>query len=200
MKDYFARLARYEGKDPEDLVGRWDPDDRTAITTALRDAFLHCDRKLRVPRHVSLSSLGNRIAAAFATRIRRHLVGFELKDCPGNGYPDKRLVRLEDNFSFVFEIKAKTKFDRRDWNRIVLTSTSSKLRMTFLCRPICHLLVTVFHSRLSPSFIEMRNVRLDFLEPSSFVQQRFEASVSHYLLARSEHESRLLIVETSTPK
>ena len=82
------------------------------------------------------------------------------------------------------EVKATSRWDPTDSNRHVLTSSSEKLR-TFPA-PIHHLILTCIYTD-SPSFAAIEHLRIDFLEPTSPVSIRLEASVSHRLLAVGAH-------------
>ena len=72
----------------------------------------------------------------------------------------------------------------------MLTSSSEKLRSHFR-DPIHHLLLTVVHTRgnISPT---IQAIRLDFLEPTTTVNVRLEASVNHKILTHDSHQSRVI--------
>lgn len=107
----------------------------------------------------------------------------------GGGYPDRRAV-AEDGFACALELKATSSWNDADGNRRVLTSSSTKLHRAMnngaLPSPPMHLLVTAIFS-LADQAITV--VRLDFLEPTSVVNVRLEASTSQALLMRGEHTS-----------
>jgi hypothetical protein len=117
--------------------------------------------------------------------INSHLATLRIEDCSGAGYPDKRLRKLSDSRTLVFELKATSEFDPTDSNRIVLTSPSEKLRRYFRM-PINHLMATACYHQQG-SQIEIHHLRLDFLEPSTPVNVRLEASVSQRILAKGIH-------------
>ena len=77
-----------------------------------------------------------------------------------------------------------------DSNRRVLTSSSEKLRSHF-CSPIHHLLLTVVYTRGNTS-ATIQAFRLDFLEPTTTVNVRLEASVNHKILEHDPHHSRVI--------
>ena len=118
-------------------------------------------------------------------KLTAGLISFRLIKCAGAGYPDQTLVRGETKIAL--EIKATGDWNPADSNRRVLTSSSDKLRKSFES-PIHHLLCTVFYSSALPT-TRIDAIRLDFLEPSSPVNVRLEASVSHKLLALGLHKN-----------
>ena len=138
------------------------------------------------PRTTSVQVLGNRVADAVADGLRPHLGRYRLCRC--TGYPDRRLECPDTNRSFAFEIKAKTGLDPRDTQRMILTSGTRKLRRNFKAgKPICHLLTTALYSvgrRGRRSVIRVHGLDFAFLEPSTLVQNQYEASVNQRLLAK----------------
>ena len=88
-------------------------------------------------------------------------------------------------------MKAKRAWSRDNWHRQVLASCSRKLQLYFPKVPLCHLLMTVLYVKRHNA-IRMKGVRLDFLEPSSPVETRLEASVSQHLLAKGKHPVRVV--------
>jgi len=197
LKTYFSELTAYEGSPARKLISPWSPENIKSITNDFRAAANKCQVQFDVPAGISDSALGNRVEKEAANGFNKVLQRHSLSECPGKGYPDQLLRRLRDDHLFVFELKAKTSFDRTDSNRIVLTSATGKLRRHFArTKPICHLLATALFRRFRRgrhSRIVIVGLRLDFLLPSSPVLMRFEASVSKRLLIRGRHASRLLI-------
>ena len=105
-------------------------------------------------------------------------------------YPDKTLVQRAPAIRMPLELKATSDWNPRDSNRRVLTSSSEKLRLQF-CAPIYHLLLTVLYS-LSGTSATIHTIRLDFLEPTTQVNVRLEASVNHKILANGPHQSKMI--------
>ena len=103
----------------------------------------------------------------------------------GAGYPDQVLSSAAARMPM--EIKATGDWNPRDSNRRVLTSSSTKLREQFQS-PIFHLLCTVLYAERANA-VRVEALRLDFLEPSTAVSVRLEASVSHKLLSQAPHHS-----------
>jgi hypothetical protein len=189
-------LAKSEGATASALVATWKDSDIKAITAAFETALRSRRISLVVSSSISLPALGNRVAKACVKGFNRHLSRYKLRPCGGQGYPDTRLERLKDGQSFAFEIIAKSSFNPADTNRVVLTCGTNKLRRSFDSgRPIYHLLATVLYKRVRQGptrRIFLKGMRLDFLEPWSPVQTRYESSVNHHLLSRGRHKSRLL--------
>jgi hypothetical protein len=149
---------------------------------------------LSTGENVFVQKLGNRVADTLTDVVRQRLVNYQLHSCIGQGYPDHRLQPVKNDRSFAFELKAKTKFDPKDKNRETLTSGTTKLRRNFdMKKPICHLLTTVLYrrNRIGRRYkITVERLRLDFLEPGTRVQKRFEASVNPNLLSKGNHHVR----------
>ena len=131
--------------------------------------------------------MGNRLADYFATQLDQQLKVFKIQRCAGQGYPDRRLVRVANRRSYALELKATRSFEPKSNHRVILTCSSRKLRRHFVA-PINHLLVTVFHKKEGNS-VWITNFKIDFLEPWTKVKVRLEASVSQHLLAKSPHPS-----------
>lgn len=87
-------------------------------------------------------------------------------------------------------MKATSGWNPKDANRRVLTSSSKKLRSQF-SEPIHHLLLTVLYSN-SQNSANIERIRLDFLEPTTIVNVRLEASVNHKILANSLHYCKMI--------
>ena len=190
LGDYFGELAKREGKSSLKLAARWARTEIRSITRCLRNAFARChfeQEPLVVNANVTGQALGNKLASHFATKLGQELKLFKIQSCGGQGYPDRRLVRVSDRRSFPLELKATTAFEPTSTNRVILTCSSGKLRRHFIS-PINHLLLTVIHNRKGKS-VWIKNFRADFLEPWSKVRVRLEASVSQHLLTKDFHAS-----------
>lgn len=201
LATYFGKLAKYEGTPVISLTSPWRTEDVKSITAEFTRALRRCTIDLYVPGATSTPALGNRVADALATGLEKHLSRYKLCPCRGQGYPDRRLLRIDDQRSFALELKAKTRFNPRDTNRVILTSGSRKLRRSFAPRqPICHLLATVLYSKRREGRrcrIVIDGLRFDFLEPWTRVQKRYEASVNQYLLSKGNHSTRLILGKQS---
>jgi hypothetical protein len=192
LASYYQSLADWEGKPAADLVGAWNSGDMEEIAGDFGAAFSAADfgsSPLTVGAATSNQSIGNKVAEFLVAGMNQHLGRFRIESCSGAGYPDKRLVRRGDGRVFAFELKATSEFDPNDSNRIVLTSSSDKLRRCFR-PPVCHLLGTACYEQ-DGGEVEIQRLRLDFLEPSTPVNVRLEASVSQRLLARGTQRNFL---------
>ena len=69
-------------------------------------------------------------------------------------------------------------------------SSSKKLRRLFSA-PIHHLLATVIYDN-SEGSCQIKKLRLDFLEPTTEVGVRLEASVNHKILSQGKHNFKVL--------
>jgi hypothetical protein len=167
LKTYFSELTAYEGSPARKLISPWSPENIKSITNDFRAAANKCQVQFDVPAGISDSALGNRVEKEAANGFNKVLQRHSLSECPGKGYPDQLLRRLRDDHLFVFELKAKTSFDRTDANRIVLTSATGKLRRHF--------------ARTKPPFghgpIQAIPARTPFQNCNRWPAARFSASV-----------------------
>jgi len=188
--DYYNDLAAWEQNPVVPLIDVWIPNDVQNISDEFRVAFQACSFAatfLPVPPGTTNQSVGNKVAEFFSTDMNRHLEGFRIEGCSGPGYPDKELREVDTGRLFLCEIKATSHFNPNDSNRIVLTSSSEKVRRKFK-PPRHHLLVTACYVDQAGQ-LELQETRLDFLEPTTPVNVRLEASVSQRLLAQASHRN-----------
>lgn len=188
LEDYYRELMQREGAPQIRLAARWARREVRSITQCFRRAFSLCRferRPFTVEKNVTGPALGNKLADHFASELGRHTKAFSIQSCGGQGYPDRRLVRVENERAFALELKATRSFEPKSNHRVILTCSSTKLRQQFV-PPINHLLVTMFFRQVRNQ-VCIHNMRLDFLEPSSKVNVRLEASVTQQLLAAAEH-------------
>ena len=101
--------------------------------------------------------------------------------------PTKFSSKLLPAEHFPFELKATSTWDAADSNRRVLTSSSRKLRQRFP-GAVNHVLATMLYAS-GAGVSRVQSLRLDFIEPSTLVNIRLEASVSHRLLAQATHRT-----------
>jgi len=171
---------------PREMVTEWPPALVDEIKAAFKDAYAKAnlkDSSLSLKPGSRPQSVGNQIEPSIANALATHISSWNLEACIGPGYPD-RLLRNEAH-KLPVEFKSTGQWDDADSNRCVLTSSSTKLREQFVA-PIYHLLVTVKFDRLEDT-ATIRQLRLDFLSPSTTVNIRFEGSVSQRILARATH-------------
>jgi hypothetical protein len=188
--DYYNDLAVWEQKPVVPLIAIWNPNDVQNIADVFGAAFQASSFEttfLSVAPETTNQAIGNKVAEFFSTHMNLHLRGFRIEDCSGPGYPDKQLREVSTNLLFVCEIKATSHFNPKDSNRIVLTSSSEKLRCKFK-PPLHHLVVTASYVDHGGR-LELQSARLDFLEPTTPVNVRMEASVSQRLLAQAVHRN-----------
>lgn len=190
LGDYFGELACREGRPKTKLVAAWSSKEISRIRRCLKGAFDRCrfdERPLLLAKNITGQAMGNRLASYFATKVGTELRAFRIQSCAGQGYPDRCLLRMADKRRYALELKATRRFEPTSTNRMSLTCSSSKLRRHF-APPIRHLLVTALYKR-DGSKVWIYDFRADFLEPSTKVNVRLEASVSHHILAKSNHAS-----------
>jgi hypothetical protein len=190
FNDYYKDLAAWEQKPVVPLIAAWKVDDVQNVVNDFRAGSQACSfatTLLPIPPGTTNQSIGNKVAEFFTNHMNRHLRAFRIEDCSGAGYPDKQLREVGTGRLFVCEIKATSHFNPSDSNRIVLTSSSEKLRRKFR-PPLHHLLVTACYVDHDGQ-LEIETTRLDFLEPTTPVNVRLEASVSQRLLAQAAHSN-----------
>lgn len=187
---YFNELTQREGSPTSNLAARWPRDEITCVSRCIRNAFKRCNfaqNPLLLESKTSGPAMGNRLATHFANELGKHLRTFSIRGCAGQGYPDRQLVRQNNGRACALELKATQGFEPKSTHRVILTCSSWKLQRHFVA-PIRHLLLTVFY-RKRGNRVWIRDFRLDFLEPTTKVNVRLEASVSHHLLANATHPS-----------
>ena len=192
--DYYRNLLAWEGHQPNgiELIAQWDIVDSQSIQEDFRQAVTASGIKSQaVPIRSGSSnqSVGNQVASFFVTIINSHLQRYLIRDCGGQGYPDKNLIDKHSQKIFAFELKATSLWNPSDSNRRVLTCSSKKLRERF-SGSINHVLATCCYSE-NPEW-KLTALRLDFIEPTTEVDVRLEASVNHRSLSLGTHKHILL--------
>jgi hypothetical protein len=190
LGDYYRELMHREGKRNVSLTARWARNEIRRVRRCFRRAFMRCHferRPLVLDSHITVPATGYKLESHFAARIDKHLRAFKIQACPGPGYPDRQLVQAANRRSCPCELKATQSFEPKSHHRVTLTCSSKKLRRHFAA-PINHLLLMVLY-RKARNKVWIRNYRLNFLEPSTKVNVRLEASVSMHLLAEGQRPS-----------
>lgn len=190
LSDYYRELQQREGFEAIELVAEWDAVMVEGISADFRAAVAASGITQQVvPLRAGSTnqSIGNQVAEFFALQFPGFLSAYEIRGCPGAGYPDKVLARRRDGQASPLELKATSSWDAADSNRRVLTSSSRKLRERFRS-PINHLLATILYGQSANNWF-ITSLRLDFIGPNTMVNIRLEASVSHRLLAQATHPS-----------
>lgn len=194
LGDYYNNLMAWEGHRPDGvvLIAPWDMTDSKLIQEDFQLAMNASGVKSRaipIRSGSTNQSVGNQVASFFATIINPHLRKYLIRDCSGQGYPDKKLIDKNSQKVFAFELKATSSWNSSDSNRRVLTCSSKKLRESF-SSPINHILTTCCYSE-NPDW-KLTALRLDFIEPTTQVDVRLEASVNHKSLSLGSHIHTLL--------
>lgn len=173
------------------LIRAWTPQEIAAVEAALRAAVAASGVvNSAIPNFVGTNqSKGNKAADHFLAVVTPHLPAqAQIVFANGGGYPD-RIFRL-GQVGYCFEFKATSNWQNGDSNRRVLTGTPTKMRrlvnLGTIGNPPAHLICTVLYSEANST---VTGVRLDFLDPSSIVNIRLEASTSQRLLAQSPHHN-----------
>ena len=178
-----------------ELIHSWPQELRSTIVSAFENAISEASAKNSVCSLIpgsSNQSIGNQVEKYIVQKIGGVISGFSISKCQGGGYPDQVLIQQTTGLRVPLEMKATANWDEKDANRRVLTSSSKKLRDQF-SGPIYHLLLTALYSKQTEEdFVTIDAIRLDFLEPTTPVSVRLEASVNHKILATGNHYSKII--------
>ena len=200
LREFYETLqAREKIAKPRRLIGSWDKAQVDAIHEAVKGAFERAGfggDGMKIPDFARTpagklrtnQSKGN-LAADFVTdKLTDESNALRIESAPGPGYPDTWLTL--GSFTCACEIKSTSEFKEGDGNRCVLTSSTTKLRKALkagtLGEPPNHLLLTVEYD---DEAARVRAVRLNFLEPDTTVNVRYEASTSGKLLTEGGQPS-----------
>ena len=195
LKDFFRDLLNWEGQQYCQLIHQWPQELRDTIVFAFEDAVSEASVKGSIcplkPGSTN-QSIGNQVEKYIVQELDSVISGFSIFKCSGGGYPDQILIQQTTKLKIPLEMKATAAWNDKDSNRRVLTSSSKKLRAQF-SEPIYHLLLTALYSKEDDEDLATIDaIRLDFLEPTTIVNVRLEASVSHKLLANGIHYSKTI--------
>ena len=178
-----------------ELIHSWPQELRDTIVSAFKNAVSEASVKDSVcplTPGSSNQSIGNQVEKYIVQKLGRVILGFSISKCRGGGYPDQVLIQQTTGLHIPLEMKATANWDEKDANRRVLTSSSKKLRDQF-SGPIYHLLLTALYSKQTEvDLVTIDAIRLDFLEPTTPVSVRLEASVNHKILATGNHYSEII--------
>ena len=192
LRDFFRDLLNREGQQYRELTHSWPQDLRNSIVLAFENAVLESSVKgsiCQLKPNSRNQSIGNQVEKHVVAKLDSVISGFSISKCRGSGYPDQTLIQKSSNLRIPLEMKATSDWNDTDSNRRVLTSSSDKLRAKFT-EPIYHLLLTALYSDFDKDLVTIDAIRLDFLEPTSIVNVRLEASVSHKILVNDQHYSK----------
>lgn len=200
--DFLIKLQQEEGVSPaSSLASPWS-DSRAADiiekwSQGIYKAGLigkRCNPKPRLWAKRTNQSRGNLVASFIAAQLGQSIPDYQISALrQEQGYPDLQLSHLTEGFSCALELKATSRWDDKDNNRRVLLSSTRKLRASIghslLPAQPCHLLATVNYENASSA---IESIRLDFIEPSTMVAVRLEASTSHRMLIEGAQRSTLI--------
>ena len=193
LRNFFKDLLNWEGHKHCELIHPWPQTLRNSIVLAFKKAVSVSAMKgsiCSLPPRISKQDIGNKIEEYIVPKLDSDLSGFSFSKCRGPGYPDQTLIEQSTNLHMPLEMKATADWNETDTIRRVLTGSSRKLRAQF-SKHIYHLLLTVIYSKQDDEdFVTIDTIRLDFLEPTTTVNIKFEASVNHKILTRGDHYSK----------
>ena len=193
LNDYYTDLLNWEGVTPTPLVQTWPVRLRQVIEadiiSAVNTSGVKGSNCPILPGSTN-QSIGNQVENYTIPLLQKYTSSFTMGPCSGSGYPDKTLTCSSTRLKMPLEVKATSDWNPSDSNRRVLTSSSIKLRNQFTA-PIHHLLLTVVYTPAT-THATIDAIRLDFLEPSTSVSVRLEASVNHKILSRGPHHSKVI--------
>ena len=191
LSDYYKDLQIWGNVDRKTLIAEWPETLAVSVESQIHNALgtagvlgIRCP----IRKGSTNQSIGNQVEDFVIPLLASKLALFTLRKCAGAGYPDRELIQVDSGLKIPLEIKATADWNPSDSSRRVLTSSSDKLRTQF-AEPIHHLLFTILYEISSPMSARIGSIRLDFLEPSTLVGVRLEASVSHKILCAGGHRS-----------
>ena len=193
LRNYYQDLLNWEGQPRRELVEEWPHTLRESIESAFVNAVSKSGMKgsaCSLSPDSSNQSIGNQVEKYTMEGLNTTISEFSISLCHGKGYPDQTLTQTATGTRIPLEVKATSNWNPSDTNRRVLTSSSRKLRTQFSA-PIYHLLLTVIYSQ-NENLATIDAIRLDFLEPTTVVNVRLEASVNHKILATGHHCQRII--------
>lgn len=182
-------LQEDEGNEIIQLVSDWNDAERSNIAENFSKAWESGEFtgfEIKLPSDLSNQSRGTKLWNEFRPLFEAELNDFEFQKCKFTGYPDHRLVS-DSGKNYAFEEKAHTKWDETDGNRIVICSSTRRLRNTFH-PPINHIWATLYHSVEKGDeelVCTLHSLQLHFVEPETMVARRLEISTSNKLLSSS---------------
>ena len=191
LSDYYNDLQVWENVERKTLIAEWPETLAVSVETEIHDAIAAAGvLGIRCPirKGSTNQSIGNQVEDFVIPLLAAKLSGFTLRKCAGAGYPDRELIQADSGLKIPLEVKATADWNPNDSSRRVLTSSSDKLRTQFT-DPIHHLLFSILYEISSPMSAKIGRIRLDFLEPTTLVGVRLEASVSHKILCSGSHRS-----------
>jgi len=177
------------------LIAKWTDVESKNITTLVSSSI----NKLRgtgpkgFKSTKSNQAVGNLMHKHFVNEFNKSApAGLQITPCSGAGYPDNFLsiTKNKVTINYCLEFKATSDWNPKDSNRRVLMSATTKLRKKIADKVIpadpLHILITIMYEKSSG---KIEGVRLDFLDPTTKVNTRLEASTTHKLLHSASHKT-----------
>ena len=177
------------------LIAKWKAAESKAISSLISSNI----KKLRgsAPKGFksakSNQAVGNLMHKHFVDEFNNSApASIQITPCGGAGYPDNFLSITKNKVTtnYCLEFKATSDWNPKDSNRRVLMSSTTKIRKKIAEKLIptnpLHILITIKYAKDSG---RIEGVRLDFLDPTSKVNTRLEASTTHKLLHGASHKS-----------
>ena len=191
----FESAIAEAGQQPRELIHQWPQELCDTIVVAFEDAVVEASLKgstCPIKPGSTNQSIGNQVEKYTIQKLDEVISEFSISKCRGGGYPDQILIQQSTELCMPLEVKATADWNEKDSNRRVLTSSSKKLSAQF-SEPIYHLLLTLLYSsNQGEDSVMIDAIRLDFLEPTTPVNVRLEASVNHKILADGNHYSKII--------
>lgn len=199
FEDFLTELQAFEGLTTSSrLVHNWKNHEKKLIEQILTDALISSIGKksiIKVNGRTTNQSKGSKVESYICETIEKisdKNVNFQRLG--KSGYPDSSITLTKfKNSIFSVEIKATSNWNPKDSNRRVLLSSTSKLRKLSknlnMTRQIKHLILTCIYD---DSSLIIKEIRIDYLEPSSNINLRLEASTTHKLL-NSSNQSHIIL-------
>ena len=175
------------------LIGKWKASESKSISTLIISNFKNF--KGTAPKGFkavkSNQALGNLMHKHFVEEFNKYApANVQITACRGAGYPDNFLsiTKSDKTKNYCLEFKATSDWNPKDSNRRVLMSSTTKIRKKISEKLIppnpLHILITIKYAKSSG---KIERVRLDFLDPTTEVNTRLEASTTHKLLHSASH-------------
>lgn len=178
---------------PMQLIREWRNEEVNSIIIEMRSAVITSQIiGSTIPNLTGTNqSKGNQVEKYFVSKLSNQWKSESgIFDAPGKGYPD-RIFRVENCRSFM-EIKATSNWSENDSIRRVLTAKPEKMRnlvnSNAVDQPPAHFICTIVYSEPNSNII---SIRMDFIDPNTEIDVRFEASTSQKRLTNGGHKTEI---------
>lgn len=186
FQKFLRVLQESEGAPPpiRDLIHPWAKPRRQQVEAAFRQLQKAVSARQPVTGSVATAQELGSTGESETDLLLSGLPGFTIKPAPGCGYPDRLLLpQAEAHNPIALEVKTSFQWDPDDTIRVVLASSTTKLRNLFRAAPINHLIVFLQINKAPPHLLT--RVRLFFLPPDFEVNLRLEAHTNKATLNES---------------